>query len=193
MFLDPLADLLSSLLHTDPGFVFSKITWEDRAKERYCQHRISTTKMTPGAYAHIAFFLLWSHITYSVSYLEGNHTLGWDIKASTHIFSLIIRCTLLLIPQSSYLSHTEFSAIFQQSIFLHIFYALILKPATYLSPTSPWPLSLSLQVPLILQAFTITLFLPGSFLMCPCWHSHFQVLPCTSVDFLFCCTICPIQ
>lgn len=73
------------------------------------------------------------------------------LKPSAHLFSLIIHCTLFLIPYSLYLSHTKFSAISKQLLYLHLIYSLILQTSTYPSPTSLQPSFLSLKVQLILQ------------------------------------------
>lgn len=162
--------LLRTLLHTNPRSVFAKNTWEDRARERRCRHRISTIKMTQGANAHIAFSLLWTHIAFSVSHLEFNHTLHWDIKALHPSFQPYHSLHTFLIPTAYKYSHTKFSAVSQQPTYLHLIYSLILQPATY--PSLLWPSSLSLKVPPILQGFTIILFLPENFPRCPHWHSH---------------------
>lgn len=158
--LDPLPDLLSFLLHTDPGTMFSKSTRGDRAREMHCRHRISTTKRTQGADAHTAFALLGTHTPSSVRRLECNHTSCWGIIAlRPPIQAYHALHTLVYPPQLIIQSHWIFCQ-FWTIYFLPFIFSLILQPTTH-------PSSLCFRVLPILQGFTIWSLSPRRFPQLP--------------------------
>lgn len=93
-----------------------------------------------------------------VSHLEFNHTLHWGMKALHPPFQSYHSLNALFDSlQHIFESHTEFSAIFEQLIFLHFIQSLILQRTIYLSHFSPALLSFSYSPTHPLRLYYISL------------------------------------